>query len=155
MSAMRATSTGSWQWERRWLGYAGLVPFLACLAVLLLTGDRHWNGIAVDTLRNYAAVIASFLGALHWALAGASPDRLQRARLRWGVVPALVGWALLALPAASSLAGFALLFAAILLVDRRLLPILDDGYRRLRLQLSVVVVPTLVAAAALAAVRPA
>jgi len=100
-------------------------------------------------------VIASFLGALHWALAGASPDRLQRARLRWGVVPALVGWALLALPAASSLAGFALLFAAILLVDRRLLPILDDGYRRLRLQLSVVVVPTLVAAAALAAVRPA
>ena len=38
--------TADWQRERRWLGYAGLLPFLICLAVIL-TGDAAWRAMAV------------------------------------------------------------------------------------------------------------
>lgn len=141
------SSTAPWQRERGWLGYAGLIPFVACLGVILVADDANRLQVAVDTLRHYAAVIASFLGAVHWGVAADARDGLRRARLRWGVMPALIGWTLLAVPAAFAFAGFALLFALILAVDRYLLPILDDGYRRLRLRLSLVVVATLAGAA--------
>jgi len=135
-----------WQRERRWLGYAGVVPFAACLAVMLLADDPGRRVIATDTLRHYAAVIASFLGAVHWGVAADARDGLQHARLRWGVMPALLAWTLLALPAAFAFAGFAVLFSLILVVDRYLLPVLDDRYRRLRLPLTVLVVATMIIA---------
>lgn len=141
-----AAAVGDWRRERRWLGYAGLVPFLACLAMLYL-GDTAWRTTAIDLLRNYAALIASFLGAVHWGVAADDSDRGQLARLRWGVMPALIAWTLLMLPEAFAFAGLAILFALILLVDRYLLPVLDDGYRQLRLHLSLIVIATLVAAA--------
>ncbi|MCB1801442.1 MAG: DUF3429 domain-containing protein [Gammaproteobacteria bacterium] len=136
----------AWQQERRWLGYAGLIPFLACLAVMLLAQDPQWRVVASDTLRHYAAVIASFLGAVHWGVTGDNRPGLQHARLRWGVMPALLAWTLLALPARFAFAGFAVLFGLILVVDRYLLPVLDDRYRRLRLPLTGVVVLVLVVA---------
>jgi hypothetical protein len=134
-----------WQRERAWLGYAGLAPFLAGLAALALAADGEVQRLAGDLLRYYAAVIASFLGAVHWGVTADDPR--QRARLRWGVIPALCAWVLLMLPAAAAFAGFALLFALILGVDRYLLPILDDRYRALRLQLSAVVIAAMLLAA--------
>ena len=144
---MNTAAIPRWERERRWLGYAGLVPFLACLAVILAAAPQAWVGPAVDLLRHYAALIASFLGAVHWGAAAAVDDGRQRARLRWGVTPALIAWTLLALPAQYALAGFAVLFVLILAVDRYLLPVLDDSYRRLRLRLTAVVVTALAAAA--------
>jgi hypothetical protein len=47
------------------------------------------------------------------------------------------------LPAPAALLGFAALFALILWVDHRLLPVLDDDYRHMRLRLSLVVVASL------------
>jgi hypothetical protein len=143
---LAATSTSSWEQERRWLGYAGLIPFVGCVAILYL-GEPAWRASAIDMLRNYAALIASFLGAVHWGVATDNRDGRQHARLRWGVVPALIAWTLLTLPDAFAFVGLAVLFALILTVDRYLLPVLDDRYRRLRMQLSVVVIITLVAAA--------
>ena len=137
-----------WQNERQWLGYAGLVPFVVCVA-LLAWAEPGWHETATDTLRHYAAVIASFLGAVHWGVAADERDPLRRARLRWGVTPALLAWTLLALPDAAALLGFAALFALVLWVDRFLLPVLDDHYRQLRLRLSLVVVASLLLAAAL------
>lgn len=136
----------AWQRERRWLGYAGVLPFAACLGVMLLAEDPVWRTVATDTLRHYAAVIASFLGAVHWGVTADPSEGLQHARLRWGVMPALLAWTLLALPAGFAFAGFAVLFSLILIVDRYLLPVLDDRYRELRLPLTVAVVLALIVA---------
>jgi hypothetical protein len=139
---LNATGTLSWQSERHWLGYAGLLPFLAAVTVLVV-GPSAWHVTTLTTLTHYAAVIASFLGAVHWGVATEQSERLRRARLRWGVVPALASWVLLALPTPAALLGFAALFALILWVDHRLLPVLDDDYRHMRLRLSLVVVASL------------
>ncbi len=143
-------NTTDWQRERRWLGYAGLLPFLACLAVMI-AGSETWQASASGLLLSYAALIASFLGAVHWGVAGDGPDGRQLARLRWGVTPALVAWALLLLPQPFAFAGLTLLFVLILVVDRYLLPVLDDGYRQLRLRLSLIVVATLAVASGVTA----
>ena len=144
-----AESTLDWQRERAWLGYAGLIPFVAGVLMLAAGSDAASTAVATDLVRYYAAVIASFLGAVHWGVAADQRDPRRRARLRWGVMPALLAWLLLLLPAAPALLGFALLFALILGVDRYLLPVLDGRYRRLRLQLSLVVIGALVVAALL------
>lgn len=135
-----------WQRERLWLGYAGLLPFVGATLVLLFSDTPAWRGSAADTLLAYAALIASFLGAVHWGLAGCESGRLGRARLRWGVAPALLAWTLLALPVVYALAGFAALFGLILWVDRYLLPVRDAAYQALRLRLSGAVIALLVAA---------
>jgi hypothetical protein len=145
----------SWPRELRWLGYAGLIPFLACLAVLILANDSAWLARAIEAMRYYAAVIASFLGAVQWGVAGDPGDRLRRARLLWGVMPALIAWVLLAIPGSQAFAGFAILFAFIIGVDLSVLPLLDASYRRLRLKLSAVVIATLITAALVAPGTPA
>jgi len=131
-----------WLQERSWLGYAGLLPFLGCAAIVVSGADTGTTQLATDVMRYYAAVIASFLGAVHWGVAATSVSG-RYARLRWGVTPALISWTLLLVPAAPALLGFALLFVAILVVDVRLLPLLDERYRRLRIQLSAVVIASL------------
>ena len=129
----------SWHRERAWLGYAGLLPFLACTGILLVSSDAALTASAVDVMRSYAAVIASFLGAVHWGVTTQN-DEHRRIRLRWGVMPALLAWALLLLPSGPAFLGFAALFAAILYVDLRLLPVLDVRYQQLRFHLTSVVI---------------
>lgn len=135
----------SWHRERAWLGYAGLVPFLAGTGVLLMSSDAALTASVADVMRSYAAIIASFLGAVHWGVA-TQDDADLRLRLRWGVMPALLAWTLLLLPAGPAFLGFAALFAAVLYVDVRLLPILDARYQQLRFRLtSTVIACTLIA----------
>jgi len=141
-----ATANSFWRKERAALGYAGLAPFVGGFLILLTTDNLAHAVVAEDSLRYYAAVIASFLGAVHWGVAASDPKR-RHARLRWGVVPALAAWVLLLLPAHSAFYGFAPLFAAILIVDRHFLPLPDTNYQQLRLRLSVIVIVTLVIAA--------
>lgn len=138
-----------WHRERAWLGYAGLLPFFGAVATLAGSADPATQLLAVDVVRYYAAVIASFLGAVHWGVA-ISEQPMRRARLRWGVTPALLAWTLLLLPSAPGLIGFVVLFAAILYVDWRLLPLPDTRYRQLRVQLSAGVIIVLLLAALLA-----
>ena len=136
---MAATANSFWRKERAALGYAGLAPFVGGVAMLLTNNDVAQAVIVEDALRYYAAVIASFLGAVHWGVAANDPNR-RRKRLRWGVMPSLAAWVLLLLPTPMAFYGFALLFAAILFVDRHLLPLPDTHYRRLRLHLSAIVI---------------
>ena len=131
----------TWQRERDWLGYAGLLPFLAGAAAVSINAEAVPASLAADAMRYYAAVIASFLGAIHW---GAEADsRSRSARLRWGVLPALLAWGLLLVPMKLALALFGVLFLAILYVDLKLLPLLDERYRRLRVLLTAIVVGSL------------
>ncbi len=77
-----------------WLGYGGLLPFLLLAPASLF--DPHHTRIWSDALLSYAAVILSFVGALHWGFAMSLPDLSARWRTRcfaWSVVPALLAWA--------------------------------------------------------------
>lgn len=82
------------------LGLLGLLPFfaLALLAWLpqqVSLGALPATRMAQLSLVAYAAVILSFLGAVHWGfvLSGApTPPALVRQSLTWGVIPSLLGW---------------------------------------------------------------
>jgi hypothetical protein len=135
-----------------WLGYGGLVPFVALAAGTTLGGPHAdlWRA----ALFSYGAVILSFVGALHWGIALAAPGlgmRQRSALFAWSVVPALLAWPALLLyvkPATVLLLGG---FAAHYWQDLRLVRSADGGgalpgwYLPLRLRL------TLVACACLAA----
>ncbi|WP_353937444.1 DUF3429 domain-containing protein [Mesorhizobium liriopis] len=132
----------------RTLGLAGLIPFLMLSAATWLT-QEPWSGGAAFALMGYGAVIASFLGAVHWGLAlRACPDEEGAAWWRFGlgVVPSLIAWGAALLPTMTgllvvweALVVLALLLVAIAAVEtqaarRGLLPL---GYLRLRWQLSL------------------
>lgn len=77
------------------LGNFGLLPFFAlAVASWLALGAGHERWIEL-ALVGYAAVILSFLGAVHWGLCMLTPQ-LNKAQiwnaLGWGVTPSLLGW---------------------------------------------------------------
>jgi hypothetical protein len=78
----------------RWLGYAGLLPFLAGAAGVwwLPAGS---NAIAAAALAAYAAVIVSFLGGIHWGIGFRDGSGSS---FVWGVAPSLLAWGALLLP---------------------------------------------------------
>ncbi len=127
------------------LGFAGLLPQLACLAAAWV-GPPEWRWSALAIGWAYAALIFSFLGGLWWGLAAGSPDEARRAP----------GWLWLAsvTPSLLALATFApwvfgatwpgqslyVLGAGILvsfLVDARLVTIRPTWWMTLRVPLSL------------------
>ena len=131
-----------------WLGYGGLLPFLALTPASLL--DHHHGAVWSDALYAYGAIILSFIGALHWGLAMSLPELTERQRsacFAWSVVPALIAWpaVLFSPPLAAPLLVFG--FIAHYLQDRRLASQakLPGWYLPLRLRLSSVAVVCLIA----------
>ena len=120
----------------RVLGLAGLLPFVAgaaALALLQAPGLRLWAGTALIA---YGALIASFLGGIHWGLAmqGTPP---VNTRLAWGVVPSLLAWVAVLLPVGPGLLLLAGLLLACYAVDRPLYASAGlGGWLGLRLQLT-------------------
>ncbi len=151
------------------LGTGGLVPFLACGLGSVTAGGAVPADRALLALVEYAAIILSFLGAVHWGLAlagagfaardglgeseaaqgGAVRSGTERARLALGVLPALVGWAaLLVSVAAAPAIALALLIAGFLAttaVEARAAAdgLVPAGYMRMRWGLTLVVVVVL------------
>ena len=124
-----------------WLGYGGLLPFVA----LALFGalDANHRELWQKMLLSYGAVILSFVGALHWAFAMVHPaTQGQNAGgiYAWSVMPSLVAWvALLVSPTVCT----TLLLGGLLAhyrQDLRLARVLalPDWYLPLRLQLTLV-----------------
>ncbi len=99
----------------RLLGFAGLIPFYV-LAVVALFLDAAPTRVAIILLLSYAAVIAGFLGAVHWGLALAAPEPSGRVLLR-GVLPAVAGWSILVLYVMSPVAWPAIVLAMALFVS--------------------------------------
>ena len=128
------------------LGYAGALPFLGCV----VAGGLRFDMAGLDFSRlliGYAAIILSFLGGLHWgrvAASGASDSSAGR-WLIWSVIPSLIGWAALFLPA--KLAALVLIscFLAALMIDLKLIAnkIWQGWMRSLRLHLTLVAVASL------------
>jgi hypothetical protein len=110
------------------LGYGGLIPFVL-LAALLWLVDAGLQGFVAIALSAYAALIAAFLGGIHWGigwragvlggLRGTQPHA-QRRHFLWGIVPSLLAWPGLLMPPYAGLAwlGFVLLLSY--LADRTL-----------------------------------
>jgi hypothetical protein len=132
-------------WARP-LGYAGLIPFVACALVMLAVPEAGTRDVAGRALLGYGAVILSFLGGVHWGmvLRGASPQRAG-GLLAAGVVPSLVGWVALLLPfeqaAAVLVGGFGLFW----LYEHRVLgpAVLPQDYLALRRWLTLGVVASM------------
>ena len=77
-------------------GVLGLIPFYAAMAIYVW-GDPVLAGPALLALLTYAAVILSFLGGIRWGYEMARPDPRLLVTAA-ACMPALVAWALLALP---------------------------------------------------------
>lgn len=130
------------------LGHAGLVPFVGLALLMWLVNAEALPYVALLMVA-YAALIASFLGGIHWGLvwvhqAGAPgipalPGDAVRRHLAWGVVPSLLAWPGMLMPAYAALPWLGLLLLACYAVDRRLFP--DAGlavWLTLRFRLSAV-----------------
>lgn len=130
------------------LGQAGLVPFVVFALLLWVVTEEALPYVAL-TLVAYAALIVSFLGGIHWGLvwvrqAGVSgipplTDHSAKLHLLWGVVPSLLAWPGVLMPAHAALPWLGLLLVVCYLVDRRTYP--DSGlghWLTLRFQLSAV-----------------
>jgi hypothetical protein len=120
------------------LGYAGLIPFilLAIATWVAEPGHRAFAGLA---LADYGAVIASFIGAIHWGLVMRGTSEQSLALLGWGVMPSLVAWVALMLNPAIGLLVIAALLWMCLAVDRVVYPRFQaQGWLPMRLSLTCV-----------------
>jgi hypothetical protein len=121
-----------------WLGYGGLVPFVG-LALLMWVVPPRLQPMMALSLVAYGAVIASFLGGIHWGTGFLMGEAAPRMQFVWGVVPSLVGWLAVLLPARAGLPVLALLLVACYAVDRSTYPAIGLGrWLPMRLQLTVV-----------------
>lgn len=128
------------------LGYAGLLPFVG-LAGLMWLGRANLLPFVATALVAYAAVIVSFLGGIHWGLGFMRPEGGQvpadsvsrRFHFVWGIVPSLLAWLALMLPAVVALPSMGLALLVCYAVDRHTYPGLGlSHWLRLRLHLSLV-----------------
>jgi hypothetical protein len=105
------------------LGYVGLLPFYAALGAIWL-GEGSSVEAGWRALIGYAAVILSFVGAVHWGLVlNAAPhlSRLVRPAMLWGSLPALIAAAtlLLQLRGGAAMLLLAAGFSGQFVADRR------------------------------------
>lgn len=130
----------------KWLGYAGLIPFVG-LSLCVWWFDSAVREQYLHVLLTYAASILSFLGAIHWGLAmrdQSPPNTL----LAWGVMPSLIAWVALLLQVSAGLWLVVLGLCLCLAVDQRIYPRYGlRGWLRMRLLLTVVASVSCAAAA--------
>ncbi len=131
------------------LGYAGLIPF-AGLAVLMWLVNSPVLAVVQFT---YAAMIASFLGGVHWAHA-LQPARNNRTQMMVAMAPTILSFISLGLglmigPLFALLAISALIIALYFADQRFLDPaLLPEHYMRFRRNLSLAVLFCLILSSA-------
>jgi hypothetical protein len=124
-------------WARR-VGYGGLIPFVF-LALAVWIADPAYRAFSGLALMAYGAVIASFLGAIHWGLVMRDTSYQSLALLGWGVVPSLLAWIALLMSPIPGLFVIAVLLWACFAVDRVIYPRFQvQGWLPMRLTLTLV-----------------
>ncbi|MGD8911397.1 MAG: DUF3429 domain-containing protein [Candidatus Thiodiazotropha sp.] len=121
----------------QWLGYLGLVPFIIGMALMILLDDTH---LVAEAIHNYAAIILTFVGAIHW---GRALDNGSTALMSFSVIPSLIAWCSLFLDPYEGLPLVTVAFITLLFIDRTLYYEMS-GFKRLRTRLSVVVSASLI-----------
>jgi hypothetical protein len=134
-----------------WLGTGGLIPFIM-LAGATWAMPEAYTPTLLFWLTSYAAVILSFVGAVHWGISLLHPDMSEQDQsvfMTWSAVPALVGWVSLLMPVKTGLllliATFIIQYAA----DRQLAQRFRVSYWYLRLRTGLTTVAVLCLALAL------
>lgn len=127
---------------------AGAIPFVG-LAIAIAVLDPPSNATAALWLQTYAAIILSFLGGIRWGLALAQPGT-KAGTLALSVCPSLAGWAILPpaiilVPSPSWFLAYAGLFAVQLVWDLRSTGV-PSGFKPVRLWVSIVVIAALIGA---------
>lgn len=132
---------------------AGTIPFVAAAFVLLFgnhTGLGMFRPLASQAITTYAAVVVSFLGGIQWGIGIATFEQqpqTARSLFLLSVVPALLAWAMLFLPASASrmvvamfLIGFVWIIDALLYLQK----VIPPWFFRLRSLVSAVMIIALV-----------
>ena len=119
------------------LAYGGLLPFVFGAALIWIVRAEALPYVAAS-LGAYAAVIVSFLGGIHWGFGFRRADPPQSLFV-WGVVPSLVAWVAVVMPAYAGLVLLGAMLVACYLVDRRVYPAEGAaGWLTLRFRLTVI-----------------
>ena len=127
------------------LTYAGALPFIVLALCIGAAWRLPFNLDAVTVLTLYSAVICSFLAGIHWQI-GLSQCSANHYCLFFSNFVALLAWALMLVdPSWKVVAGFAIMFVALLgfdttLYKRRLIP---AWFFALRIRVSLLVVTVL------------
>jgi hypothetical protein len=135
-----------------WLGASGLVPFVVLTSALYALPESN-TPVMLYWLTAYAAVILSFIGAIHWGVAMVHermPEADRSVFMAWSVVPAAAAWVALLLPARTGLLLLVASFVVHYAADRQFAQrfALPPWYLRLRAGLTAVVVLCLILAVA-------
>lgn len=126
------------------LAYAGLLPFVLGALLVWLIGDHNLDAHAFVSLAMsaIAALTLAFLGGIHWGLAMRQPVLApvpSHLPFVWGVVPSLVAWVAVMMPAYAGLVVHGVMLVVCYLVDRRLYPAYGvASWLTLRFRLSAV-----------------
>jgi hypothetical protein len=131
------------------LGFSGLIPFVT-LACALWFVPYQAQVYVSEALMAYGAVILSFMGAVHWGVAIDLLSKRERLQLAFSVVPALLAWSALLLPAMYGYAVLLISFVFLCVLDSRAsrLGMAPIWYSKLRVPLTVVVSASILSAQA-------
>jgi len=80
------------------------------------------HDFVLRALSAYAALIISFLGGIHWGL-GFRARSPEPARFVWGIVPSLVAWVAVLMPASAGLVVQGAMLIVCYVVDRKVYPL--------------------------------
>jgi hypothetical protein len=124
----------------KFLGYAGLIPFVTFSIGSWI--PLPYISDAVQILIAYAAIILSFMGAIHWGLAMSRANQNHSQYFIASVIPALTAWLALLLPDTLALVVLLCGFIALFAYDRAVKSsqALPEWYIPMRKALTLVVV---------------
>jgi len=129
------------------LGYAGLIPFVTLALALWMLPSNYFDQLH-QALLSYAAIILSFMGAIHWGLAMAEFNTVNRFQLGISVVPALAAWFASLLTPMWNYSILIVAFVSLCLLDSYMVKNHNapEWYPLLRIPLTVVVIISLIVA---------
>ena len=133
----------------RLLTFGGVIPFVALL-VLMLVGDLAQQGLYIQLLTTYAAVILSFLGGIQWGIGlsiAESAPRSAQTLFYLSVVPSLLAWTMLMIPHPTSRVLVAIfIFGFVWIIDTllNLQKLIPAWFYKLRTIITGTVISTLV-----------
>ena len=124
----------------KFLGYAGLIPFVTFSIGSWI--PLPYISDAIQILIAYAAIILSFMGAIHWGLAMSRANQQCSKYFVASAIPALTAWLALLLPDTLALIILLCGFFALFAYDRavKISQALPDWYLPIRRTLTLVVV---------------
>lgn len=117
----------------RWLGYAGLIPFVGLPLLMVNDSLSFFEGMLYFS--QYSAIILSFLGGVIWF--HAIQQQKADVHLYIAMLPSIVGWLSLVFLAPITIIGvLAAALLAVLVYDLKTLTAAPQAYLRLRARLT-------------------